>query len=253
MKFWQKHRRHTSLLILGLVLILALGCVSVEAAPNWKLSDYRMIKDGDIEYFVGGDTLYKRVNGKDTVITKWNLTGNDYLAIISGYKNNINISVVHQEPYGKIYDELYVVNYKTGKKVKAITPLRPLGASGPYIYGQVVGNNDSYLQPVYIWKASGNKMKRTGKLCLFLSGSMSVVNKKIYFGINPGANKSVLEVYKCNLNGKGRKKLFTLKSPGGEIFVTDNRDGIISILEEKDSSKIEYKYNIKTGKLSKVS
>ncbi len=253
MKFWQKHRRFTSILLMGLVLVLALGCVSVDAAPNWELSNPTLIKDGDTEYFVEGDTLYRRANGKEKVIAKWDLTGYDNLSIISGYKNNINVCVVHYLPNEQIREELYTVNYKTGKKVKAIKSLWPFATYGPYIYGCVDNNYDPFYQPVYIWKASGNKMKRIGKLCTYMSGSMSIMNKKIYYGTNPGGDTSMLNVYSSNLNGKGRKELFTLKSKGGEIFVTENKNNIITVVEYIDNSQIVYKYNTKTGKLSKAS
>lgn len=251
MNFKKKHCRFTTLLLLGLVLVLTLGCVSAEAAPNWKLSDYRMITDGDDEYLVGGNTLYKRSKGRETELAKWNLSGKDYLAIISGYKNYIYISAIYMKI--PITEDLYAVNYKTGKKVKVLSSFRPREAYGQYIYGYISDGHDSSRMPVYIWKASGTKVKKVRKLCDYSAGALPVVNKKIYFGTNPGGNNSVLYVYRSNLNGTGRKKLFTLKSDGGSLSLEKVEKNIITVTEHINQSEVKHEYNMKTGKLSKVS
>lgn len=257
MNFRHKHRRLTAVLLLSLVFVLAFGCISVEAAPKWELYDYRTIRDGNTMYYVKDNALYKRVNGKDTLLTKWNLTGDSSLSIVDGYKNNINICVT-RDLGGPITQDLYTVNYKTGKKVKAITSFLQEKAFGPYIYGQLGDSYEKFIQnPIYIWKASGNKMKKIGKLIDFPSNVPVILNNKVYFGTNTGGDTSILEVYKSNPNGKGRKKLFTLKSETGTMSLLYVMKDKIAVIERVDGGDMYgetafYAYDMKTGKISKV-
>lgn len=263
MNFARKHRRLTSLLLLGLVLVLTLGCVNVEAAPNWMLTSYKSITDGTNEYYAEGNALHKKSNGKDTVLTKWNLSKDEHLSVISGYKSNIYIYVHHpvesENDYGLsnsylYFGDAYSVNYKTGKKVKVISSFFPMTSYGPYIYG-ITDTHFSGPHPIYIWKASGNKMKKIGKVGDSLYQEPLIVNKKLYYGMFEDPDTGSMTVYRSNLNGTGRKKLFTMEppSPDAILSVVGVAKNKITVTANTLDGFITYEYNMKTGKLSRVS
>ncbi len=149
---------------------------------------------------------------------------------------------------------MYSVNCKTGKKTKAFSsPILPMGACGQYLYGMTPKPGSGH-EPAYIWKISGNKLKKAGRLDAGMDpDGLRVVNKKLYFASYKGSGRDNMTVYQSALNGKGRKKLFNITEPNSTIYLMDVDKSSITAFVHTAKGSLQYVYDIKTGKLTKTS
>lgn len=149
---------------------------------------------------------------------------------------------------------LYSVNIKTKKKTKLSGKCNAVAGNGNYIYGNKIKVTDTGAYPVYIWKIKNNSLKKVKTLGEYILGT-TVVKSKVYYASYPSYPKNgqkKMIVYRCNLDGSHRKKLFTLKGRGQycQVLISDVNEKTITAAVLGNESE-QYTYTIKTGKLKK--
>ncbi len=259
MKQKKKPGRLASLLILGLVLILALGTVPVQAKSiTWEtVNPYIWSNSENDRFYCKEDALYRIIGdqeGEGQKLASWKLTDNQYLSLEYASNNRLYVGVRVAGPDTK-GGPLYCVDIRTGKSTRAISACKVVCAGGQYLYGFKTHVADPWANPhpLYRWKISGNRMKLAGKVGDRISNAQ-IVGKKVYYASYGKDGVRNMTVFQSNLNGSGRKKLFSLKAKGsnGTARMVYVEDGIISayVIDEILGKSTEYEYNIKTGKLT---
>lgn len=244
--------------ILSLVLIIFCGHIAEAKTTKWKSQYDQWYANGNV-YYVSNDTLYRspvqpHSMGIKKKIASWKLKDNveSHIHIVYAYKDNIYLS------YSTIdfHPILYSVNIKTKKKRKLSSKCSVIAASGKYIYGNKVVVTDTGAYPVYIWKINNNSLKKFKTLGKYILGT-TIVKNKIYYASYPSYRKSgqkKMVVYRCNLDGSHRKKLFTLQGTGKycQVLIAKVNSKTITATVSGDKPG-QYIYTIKTGKLKKKS
>ncbi len=259
MKQKKKPGRLSCLLILGLVLILALGTVPVEAKSiTWnRVNPYLWSNSADDSYYIKEGVLYRLAadQPKAEKFASWKLKSNQSLSMVYAYNNRLYVGIRNSEIDTKA-GPLYCVDTRTGKKTKAISACDFVCAGGQYLYGYKVHVADPMLnpQPLYRWKISGNRMKAAGKVGNRI-GQILVDGKKVYYAAYGQDGVKEMTVFQSSLNGSGRKTLFSLKAsgPGGIAQLSGVEKGKVGAFVIDDvpgHGTTEYEYDIKTGKLS---
>ena len=92
------------------------------------------------------------------------------------------------------------------------------------------------------------KVKTLGK---FIFGT-TVSGNKVYYASYPDSSQKKMTVYRCNLDGSNRKKLFDLEGKGDfcQVLISDVNSKTITAFVSGDEPG-QYVYTIKTGKLKK--
>ena len=240
-------------ILLTLALILLMGATADAEARKW-IDDGGQWFDGiGNVYYMGNDTLYvsevaPHSMGTKDKVASWKLKDGEYLKIVNGYGNKIYINHI-DELSGKSI--LYSVNVNTKKKTKEVTNCSIDAVNGKYMYGDKAKATDSGAYPLYIWKIAGNSVKRVKTLGKHTFGT-KVIKNKVYYASYPSSSQKKMTMYRCNLDGSGRKKLFTLAGEGDfcQVLVSDVNEKAITVYVSGDNPG-EYVYTIKTGKLRK--
>lgn len=241
-------------ILLSLALTLLIGTTVYAKTIKWSSNGSQWSdKTGNV-YYIIEDTLY--VNeiaphsmGSRDKVAGWKLKDGEYLKIVNGYKNKIYINHIN-ELNGKSI--LYSVNVTTKKKTKEVSNCCITTSKGKFMYGDKSKATDSGAYPLYIWKITGNSIKKVKTMGKYTFGT-AVVKNKVYYASYPNSSQKKMTVYCCNLDGSSRKKLFTLKGEGNfcQVLISKVNGKTITAYVSGDKPG-EYIYTIKTGKLRKV-
>ncbi len=239
-----------------IAVTIAAGCAATpaQAATKWTSWDTQWYANSNVYYFEG-NTLYASPNmphsmGIKTKIASFSKKSTDSLTILAGYGNKLYVSASHST-YAKA--AVYSVNVKKKKKVKEISKCRVADSKGRYIYGYKKFVNDTSACAGYVWKIGSKKIKQVKKIGKYIFGA-TVAGKKLYYASYPNKSQKKMTVYQAKLNGKKKKKLFTVKGKGtyAQALISNVNTKTISAYVSGDEPAT-YTYTIKTKKLEKQS
>lgn len=240
--------------VFGFALFLFMGMTAHAKENQWTSMDNEWFdgKSSNV-YYITGDTLYvspvaPHSMGIQDKITSWKKGDDEYFKIVNGYGNNLYVNRIDGDGG---YSMLYCVNIKTHKNTKVSDNCYIAASSGKYMYGDTEKPMDTGAYPAYVWKASGNSIKKVKTLGKHIFGT-TVVNNKVYYASYPDSSQKNMTVYSCNVNGSGRKKLFQLKGQGDfcQVLISNVTAETITAYVSGDKPGT-YVYTIKTGKLKK--
>ena len=228
--------------------------VSVPKKPaGWTSSGNQWYKGSKI-YYIIKNTLYVSQfesygTGDRSKVASWKLKDGQFLKIVHAYGNKIYVNR-KDEMSGKCV--LYSVDIKSKKKITASNHCSVEAACGKYLYGETSMVFDTGAYPVNIWKINGSSVKKVKTIGKYIFGT-TVVKNKVYYASYPNKKQNDMTVYRCNLNGSHRKKLFRLKGKGKfcQVLISEvNEKKIIAYVRGNTTKR--YEYTIKTGKLKKL-
>lgn len=238
--------------VLGFSLFLLMGMTAHAKTNKWTSSDSQWYDRNSNVYYITGDTLYVSPVAPHSMgimdkVVSWKKGDEDYLKIVNGYGNNLYVNQITEMGDSVLYS----VNVKNHKKTKISGKCYIAASSGKYMYGDTEKPMDTGAYPVYVWKISGNSVKKVKTLGKFIFGT-TVVNNKVYYASYPDRSQKKMTVYSCNLNGSSRKKLFQLEGQGDfcQVLISDVTEETITAYVSGDKPG-NYVYTIKTGKLKK--
>lgn len=242
-----------SILLIGITLLCLMGENNNVKAATWKNNDGQWIKGNKVIYMVN-NVLYEspfepHSMGVQRKLASWKInTSYEYLKIATIYNNNVY--VVRYKEAGEA--ELYSVNIKSKKKRKVAKKCYAFAAKGKYIYANPFNVTDTGAYPVRVMKIRGNSVKKGKKLGNHIFGT-TVVKNKLYYASYPNSKQKKMTVYRCNLDGKHRKKLFTLKGKGKycQVLLGKVTKKTIKATVSGTGKVKQYEYNIKTKKLKR--
>ncbi len=248
-------RKLFSILCMILVFTLAIPSVTEAASVaswSWEYDNedhiYKWYCVGKKGYFYyKGSSLYQHTSGKSKKIASWN-----------GDKGNIEIAYGRGDwLYVQQSNVLYGYNLKTGTKKVVIRKYYPVGLNiegcGPYVYSRAAPLDDAF-NTAYVWKLSGGTAKKVGTLGKHVKNTY-VVGKTVLIEEFPEDGLlGKMALYKCNPNGKGKKREFLLEVTQGRIYPEGHSDTSIEIYADDFAKRTSthYSYDIKTGKLTVV-
>lgn len=241
-------------ILLSLALIFLIEATADAKTIKWS-SDGSQWSDrtGNVYYLID-DTLYvseiaPHSMGSRDKVAGWKLKDGEYLKIVNGYKNKIYINHI-DELNGKSI--LYSVNVTTKKKTKEVSNCCITTSKGKFMYGDKSKATDSGAYPLYIWKITGNSIKKLKTMGKYTFGT-TVVKNKVYYASYPDSSQKKMTVYCCNLDGSNSKKLFTFKGKGSycQVLISDVNEKTITVYVSGENPA-EYVYTIKTGNLKKI-
>ncbi len=237
---------------LSVILILLMGMTVHAKTTGWSSSGNQWDKDGKA-YYITENTLYvspiaPHSMGVRDKIVSWNLKDGQYIEIVHACGNKIYVNL-SDEMDGKCV--LYSVDIKSKKKTIAVKNCYIQAASGKYLYGNTSKVYDTGAYTVNIWKIKGNSVKKIKSLGKHIFGT-TVVKNKVYYASYPNSKQNHMTVYRCNLDGSKRKKLFDLKGKGQfcQVLISEVNEKTITAYVSGDQPG-QYEYTIKTGKLKK--
>ena len=240
-------------LLMSFTLVLLMG-IKADARPKeWtELEGQWYCADGNV-YYIIGNTFYvspmePHSMGERHKIAGWKTVDGEYLKIVHGYGNKVFINKIDELDGSSI---LYAVDIKTKNKAKISGKCSITAASGRYMYGNAEKASDTGAYPVFIWKISGNSVKKGKTLGKFIFGTTAIKNK-IYYASYPDSRQKKMTVYRCSPDGSNRRKLFILEGKGDfcQVLISDiNEETVTAYLSGDEPG--EYIYTIKTGKLKK--
>ena len=241
-------------ILLIIALILIIGATADAKTRKWSPDGGQWFDGIGNVYYISGDTLDvsevapHSMGSRDKVVS-WKLKDGEYLKIVNGYGNKIYINHIN-ELSGKSI--LYSVNVNNKKKTKEVSKCSITTAKGKYMYGDRAKATDSGAYPLYIWKIAGNSVKKVKTIGKYTFGT-TVVKNKVYYASYPSSSQKKMTVYRCNLDGSNRKKLFTLKGKGDfcQVLISEVNEKTITAYVSGDNPG-QYVYTIKTGKLKKI-
>ncbi len=240
--------------ILSLIVMMLCGHTVEAKTTEWTSQGDQWHANGNV-YYIVKNTLYEspfqpHSLGIKKKVTSWKLKEDGFLKIIHAYKNNIYVrySEMSEKPI------LYSVNIQSKKKTKLSGKCNAVAGNREYIYGNKIKVTDTGAYPVYIWKIHNNSLKKVKTLGKYIFGTTAVKNK-VYYASYPSYPKNgqkKMVVYRCDLDGSHRKKLFTLKGKGQycQVLISDVDEKTITANVGGDEPG-KYTYTIKTGKLKK--
>ena len=166
-------------LLMSFTLVLLMG-IKADARPKeWtELEGQWYCADGNV-YYIIGNTFYvspmePHSMGERHKIAGWKTVDGEYLKIVHGYGNKVFINKIDELDGSSI---LYAVDIKTKNKAKISGKCSITAASGRYMYGNAEKASDTGAYPVFIWKISGNSVKKGKTLGKFIFGTTAIKNK----------------------------------------------------------------------------
>ena len=160
-------------LLMSFTLVLLMG-IKADARPKeWtELEGQWYCADGNV-YYIIGNTFYvspmePHSMGERHKIAGWKTVDGEYLKIVHGYGNKVFINKIDELDGSSI---LYAVDIKTKNKAKISGKCSITAASGRYMYGNAEKASDTGAYPVFIWKISGNSVKKGKTLGKFIFGT----------------------------------------------------------------------------------
>lgn len=242
-----------SVLIIGITLLCLMGEKNGIKAATWKNDNGQWIKGNKVIYILD-NYLYEspfepHSMGVQYKLASWKMdTSIESLKLINVYNNNAY--VVHYSDLGK--STLYSVNIKSKKKRKVVQDCYVFVAKGKYMYGNPYKVSDTGAYPVRIWEITKNSVKQLKTIGKHIFGT-TIVKDKVYYASYPNSKQKKMTVYRCNLDGTHRKKLFTLKGKEKycQVLLGTVTKKTIKATVSGSGTVTWYEYNIKTGKLKK--
>lgn len=245
-----KRQLAKSILIMSIVLLCVMAEKNDAKAATWKNNSGQWINDDKCIY-ITGNTLYispfaPHSMGIKDELANWKMdTEYESLKIVTIYNDTVYVVLYHDT--GK--STLYSVNIKSKQKRKAVRNCYAFAAKGKYIYGNPCKVSDTGAYTVRIWKIKNNSVKRVKTIGKNIFGT-TAVKKKLYYASYPNKYQKKMTVYRCNLDGSHRKKLFTIKGKGKycQVLMTDANKKTITAIVSGDNPKT-YVYTIKSKTL----
>lgn len=251
-----------------MTLILAMS-ISVQANASSKQKKYQERTNGtwsNGENIIYGKNLvlYKKSKEGTEVIADF-FTQNDdldfcYLDIVSIHGNYVYI----EKADDTFKTTAYSVNIKTGEKAKLgkTNSLELVCGAGKYIYGYNghVGRStsDDITLPANIYELKNGKLKRIKTLGKRIRG-IAVYKGKLYYAsynTKSQATSRKMVVYSCKLNGKSKKKLFTMTSGNKNEWLRLGTVGKGKVYAKRwnpaEASEKYYVYSMKNKRLKKI-
>lgn len=254
-------KRYQSVILKFMFMVLFLcfssapltGIKANAKTKEWSSIDSQWYCADKNVYYMIGNTFYvspsePHAMGERKKIAGWKINGSDHLEIVHGYGNNVFINKTNGLDGKSV---LYAVNIKSGKKRKVSGRCSIVAAKGKYMYGNADKVSDTGAYPVYVWKITGNSVKKIKTLGKFIFGT-TIVKNKAYFASYPDSSQKKMTVYSCRVDGSQRKKLFVLEGKGDfcQVLISDINEKTITVFVSGDEPG-EYMYTIKNGKLKK--
>lgn len=254
---------------LFLTLSLSVGILSpasmqnAEAAAGYKKIEpgstsatpigYPAYGNGKQAYYVRDFTLYKYTyaSRKESKVKKLPSTGasNDpHMAFyVTGvYGDQIYLTKGSQ---GQWKNWTYSYNLKTKKLKKLLSNCSIKTSYGKYVVGQNAYRTDVSAYPITLYKIQSSGLKKIKKLTSH-GWEPTFAGGKLYYAASPDNIMRKVTLYRCNLNGSGRKKIKT--------FSTSQKYGQVSIFNITSKSCEVYKdgnhyrYTYVTNKMKKI-
>lgn len=244
--------KSVSILIIGMMLLFNMEGKVDAKTETWENSDGTWLKGRKCIYTVG-NTLYQspfqpHSMGIRHKLASWKMNPSiETLEIAAVYGNTAYVSLYCDGGTSTLYS----VNIKSRKKRKIMKNCCPVASKGKYIYGNSFKVSDTGAYPVSIWKITNNSVKRVKTIGKYIFGT-TIVKNKVYYASYPNKMQKKMTVFRCNLDGSHRKKLFTLKGKGKycQVLISDVNKKTITAQVSGTAAKT-YIYTIKTGKLKK--
>lgn len=221
--------------------------------------DYNAYSNGSHSYYINasGKTLYQYTfkTKKSKKIKKILSNSKALFARVSAiYGKNIYLSCGGEEYWR--YDT-YVYNITKKKVTKKIKDCNIVITKGKYAVSEPAYRTDVSGSPIFLYQFTSSGLKKIKKLSNYGWANGFVGNKFYYtdYSVKSEYDDFYLmtkaELYRCNLNGTGKKKMATIQS----------KNSYDQVIVQKVTSKYcvywcnsgTYKYTYKTKKSKKIS
>lgn len=215
---------------------------------------YRAYANGSEAYYVKECVLYKYtfVSREEAVVKKLPASGASYNILISDFHiSNIygNQIFLTRSSERKWKHWTYSYHMKTRKLKKLVSKCAIVAHHGKYVVGQNEYRTQADPYPITLYKIKSSGLKKVKKLSS-KGWEPIFVGDKLYYMEYANHQMSKGTLYRCNLNGSGRKKIktFSTSKKYDSVSVTNITAKSCDVSKEGKW----YRYTYKTKKMKRI-
>ena len=243
--------------ILILAGVFAIAGRSTVHASSFHEEDKNVWTDGSTSYYGKGDSLYKKVGGKETGLVTFHAEHADkgepaYAKVVNVY--GAYVYVLQQNDVGE--SKLYSYNLESGKLTLCSSKCYVCKANGAYMLALPYEPTDVSAHALTLYKAQGEKVKKVRQLASYsVEWSQIYKGKFIYASFASPDLSGNMKIMSCKADGTKAKTLFTIKGSKETLTVVYSKGTKITVSQSYNEGDkpvtLNYVYDLKSGKLKK--